>query len=292
MQSRSGAAKLTYEIAELKPREARQATIPLVTARGGAFPVGLQVVSAQGASAEASTRTVVQSPALVLECAAPTRVLMGRPAELCLTLQNAGDALEERATVRLPIPAGASVTNATAGGRIGANDVTWELAGLAPQASQRLCATIVHSQPGLMTFSPRAAGECAPSVTTSCATTVAGVAGVLLEVVDREDPIPVGDQVTYDLRVTNQGDAPITNIKFVCALPDTEQFVSGEGETPVTLEGQTLRMGTVPVLPGKAVVAWKVVVKALKAGDTRFTGQITADQFPQPIERTESTTLY
>ncbi len=42
-----------------------------------------------------------------------------------------------------------------------------------------------------------------------------GIAAVMLEVIDIEDPIPVGDTATYLITATNQGSAPQTNMKVV-----------------------------------------------------------------------------
>lgn len=109
------------------------------------------------------------------------------------------------------------------------------------------------------------------------------------EVVDVEDPVIVGDQVTYNIKVTNQGMTPITNIRLVCSVPPNQAYVSGAGATPVEAMGQTILMRPLPLLEGKTEAFWRVIVRAVRAGDTRFRVDLACDQLTQPIVRHEAT---
>lgn len=112
------------------------------------------------------------------------------------------------------------------------------------------------------------------------------------EVVDLEDPIEVGHPVTYDISVLNQGTQPITNIRLLCLVPSNQEYVSGTGVTPVTAQNQKVWLHAVPVLAGKAVVRWRVIVKAIGAGDTRFKVECLCDQITEPFVRSEATQQY
>jgi uncharacterized repeat protein (TIGR01451 family) len=129
-------------------------------------------------------------------------------------------------------------------------------------------------------------------VETECLTKVAGIPAILLEVVDLEDPIEVGNQVTYEIRVTNQGSAVGTNLKWVCTLPESQEFVSGGGPTEVQGEGLTASAAALAALEPKAQVVWRVVVKAISAADARFKVDMTSDQFQRPVEEWEATSQY
>ena len=48
-------------------------------------------------------------------------------------------------------------------------------------------------------------------------------------------------------------------------------------------------MEPVPTLQPKEEVKWRVTVKTLKAGDTRFNAELTTDEFPEPIREAEAT---
>lgn len=112
------------------------------------------------------------------------------------------------------------------------------------------------------------------------------------EVVDLEDPIPVGGQVVYDVSVTNQSSMPLTGIKVYCEVPGSQEYVSGSGVTRVLSEGNKLWMEPLPVLEGLAVGRWRLVTRAVRAGDSRIFVKLICDQLEKPFERFEATQLY
>jgi uncharacterized repeat protein (TIGR01451 family) len=120
-------------------------------------------------------------------------------------------------------------------------------------------------------------------VASACATKVVGIAAILLEVIDLEDPIQVGKEVTYEIRVTNQGSATGSNIRLVCTLPASQQFVSGDGASAVKVNGQTVTMDALPSLEAKGLATWKLVVKAVAEDDARFLVELNSDQFARHL---------
>jgi hypothetical protein len=89
---------------------------------------------------------------LALDCAAPAEVLAGRPVQVCLTARNTGDAVEPKATVRMAMPRGATVTRSSEGGVPSETQVVWEIPTLAPSAVQQVCAVLAVPEPGLLSF--------------------------------------------------------------------------------------------------------------------------------------------
>ena len=231
-------------------------------------------------------------PVLTLTCDAPAEGLAGRPVEVCLTLRNVGDAPEPQATVTLPIPEGARHVGATEGSVSAPDQLTWKIPNLASNTPYPLCAVFTLRQPGSMSFAATAGGHLSEVVHASCSTRIAGIAAILLEVVDLEDPIEVGQQATYDIKVTNQGSAPGTNIRMVCTLPASQEFVSGTGATTLSAQVGTITMDPVPTLAPKEAASWRVRVKALTAADAHFKVELRSDQFEEPIHEDESTQQY
>jgi uncharacterized repeat protein (TIGR01451 family) len=121
---------------------------------------------------------------------------------------------------------------------------------------------------------------------------VAGVPGVLLEVGDIDDPVEVNGRTTYMITVTNQGFAVSTNIRIACAIEENVQYVSSSGPTTGTLEGSTITFAPLSALAPKGKATWRVVVTAVKAGDSRFKTTMITDQLTRPVEETEATRVY
>jgi uncharacterized repeat protein (TIGR01451 family) len=231
-------------------------------------------------------------PALAIECAAPAEVPLSRPADICLTVRNTGNAPEPMVTVTLPILEGAIVTDATDGGVYAAGRVTWVLSNFESSASKKVCATVAMRELGVLPFTATARGISAKLVQTDCATKIIGIPAILLEVVDLDDPIEVGKDVTYEIKVTNQGSAPGTNIRVVCALDASQEFVTCTGDTAANAQNRIVTMDPLPSLDPKAAATWRVVVKATAAEDVRFKVELRSDQFERPITEDESTRQY
>lgn len=232
------------------------------------------------------------APILTLACTAPGEVPLGRPVTVRLTLGNTGDAVEPLATVTLPVPDAASYLSPSNGMVTAPLQLTWTLPNLPPGARQQLGAVFIRREAGLMAFAAAASGQQSGPVTSSCATRLVGIPAILLEVVDLEDPVEVGNPVTYDLKVINQGSAADTNIRLVCTLPPGQQFVSGRGVTAVSAQAGTITMEPLAVLAPKAVASWRVVATAVTAADARFKVALRSDQFENPIHENESTRQY
>lgn len=292
LRTMNGQTALSLDAGDLQPGGGRQFTFDVFAAAAGPYISRAQATSDGGGQAEASATILVRRPVLAVTCSATAKVLMGRPVEVCLDVQNLGDASESKATLTLRVPAGATVGSTTGGGASRDGHVVWEISDLPPGVSKHVCATIIPRAVGPLTLAPAVRGACAGPAESRCVMQVEGIPAILFEVVDLEDPIEVGAHATYDIKVVNQGSAAVARIQVVCTLEETQEFVSGTGPTPVSAQGQTVTMGPVSVLDPGAEVTWRVVVKAVKAGDVRFKAVLTSDQFPHPIEETEATQQY
>ena len=287
-----GQTTMNLDAGILAPGAGKEFAFQVNAGAVGSFGNRAQAASAEGARAEATATTLVRGPVLTVNCQAPSEVIMSHPAEVCLEVKNTGNAPESETTLSLPVPPGATVTGTTSGGAVADGRVVWQLPALAPEASQRVCASFSLPQAGSLALLATVRGACAAAVETRCVTRVAGVPGVLVEVIDLEDPIEVGNPVTYEIRVTNQGSVPLTANRLVCMVPDEQEFVSGSGATAVQAQERKLTMETLPLLAPKAVATWRVVTKTLRTGDARFNAAFSSEQFQKPIDEDESTTQY
>ena len=230
--------------------------------------------------------------ALAITCSVPGQVVVGQRFEVCLTVTNQGTATEPTTTVLLQAPAEATLAGGADHRTNASGNAVWTVTELQPGTAKRVCATYISRQAAAVAFTAVAQGASSSAVQTRCGTQVAGIPAILLETADLDDPIEVGKEVVYEIKVTNQGSAPGTNLKVVCQLPESEEFVSGTGPTEVRGQERTVTMDTVRVLAPKAQAVWRVTIKALKPDDARFKVLISSDQFEQPIQKDEATQLY
>lgn len=287
-----GKNAITIDAGTLAAGQSKEYSVTLKADKTGKYENKAVASSSAGLKAEASTVTEVRQPILTITKTGADNKYLGRSIDYEIVVTNKGDAPARDLVVEDKLPAGAKFVSASNGGKALAGKVTWNFDMLSPGDSRKVSVTVMPDGIGTLTNIATATAVCAEGVSASAKTTITGIAAVLLEVVDVDDPIEVGTNETYVITATNQGTSADTNIKIVCTLEDNEQYVSSSGATTGSSAGNTVTFAPLPTLAPKAQATWRVTVKALKAGDVRFTAVMTSDQLTRPVQETEATKLY
>jgi uncharacterized repeat protein (TIGR01451 family) len=125
-------------------------------------------------------------------------------------------------------------------------------------------------------------------------TVVEGLPALEMEVTHLDDPIEVGAETAYEIRLANKGTKTETNVEVVCTLPEQLEFVNAKCTTTLRYrqEGRDLVFEKLPRLAPRAEVIFRVQVKGIAPGDIRFRTRFRADGLKDPILREESTRIY
>jgi len=291
-QSADGKTDWVFDVGALAPGQTRQVTGSLKAVKTGEY-VNKAVARAQGGvTAEATATTFVRQPVLAIAKTGPAKQYFGRPITYEITVTNKGDAPAAQAVVEDTIPSGAQGVQMEPAGTVSGAKVLWQLGTLAVNAAKKVRITYTPAEAESVTQASMATGICAEPVSATAKTMLFGVAAVLLEVVDTDDPVLVGGRTTYRITVVNQGSCPSTKVQITAIVEDTEEILAGNGPTPVTVEGRTARFAPLATLAPKAQATWQVTIKALKAGDVRFRATMTTAELERNVEETEATRLY
>lgn len=289
-----GAREIRFTVPRLAAGECRDFTVAAKAGATGTFAVKGAANADGGLAASAGAKqTVVRQPVLTIAVECPGRILAGRgvpEVPITITVKNTGDATSANTVVEAPVPAGSTFGRASDGGTNAGGTVRWNLGNLAAGATRSVSYVAQPAARGTVDARARVVGDCANAATANCGVEVLGVPAVLLEVVDLDDPILVGSNVTYQITVTNQGSAPDRNIAITCTLEDEAEFVSASGRYEVN--GRTITFAPVPVLNAKERVTFEVTVKAIAGGDTRFGVTMNTAELKRPVQETESTNFY
>ena len=121
---------------------------------------------------------------------------------------------------------------------------------------------------------------------------VEGLSALFFEVVDVEDPVEVGQDTAYEIRVLNQGTKVARNIIVAALLPDDLKPLSTEGPTQGTIQGNQVVFQPLPRLAPKADTTFTVRAQGVHPGDQRVQIQIQSDDLKTPVTKEESTRVY
>jgi uncharacterized repeat protein (TIGR01451 family) len=145
---------------------------------------------------------------------------------------------------------------------------------------------------GEQTLRLRGTGERGLAVEKDHPVIIDGIAAVMFEVTDAHDPVEVGGETTYEIRVLNQGSKASTNVQISADLPTDMKLVAAEGPTRYTADGRRIVFEPLPRLAAKADTTYRVRVQGLKPGDQRIRVQLLTDEIRVPITKEESTRVY
>ncbi len=297
----AGQSSVSFDAGTLTPGQSKEFAFNAKAARTGSFENPAKATSTQGVEAEAKASVKVVKPALTIACVTPTEKtgplgakyaeFIGRPFEVCFEVKNTGDAPSASTVVSLPIPAGLTFRSATEGGANNGGTVSWNVGSLAPGASKKVCVTLSGANGGNYSFSAAVRGVCAEPANTTCSVFIQGVNAILVEVVDDPDPIQVGEETTYTIKVTNQGGGlDLQEVSIKAQFPD--EVTPGSASNGGSVSGNTVTWATVPTLALKQTITYTVKGKGTKAGDARLKVDVTTKARMSPITELESTTVY
>lgn len=211
----------------------------------------------------------------------------GREARVLVSILNDGDVVQEGMTLTVEIPEPVQVASAPGAAVVGWL-ATWTLAPLKPGASTQVPLVLASSRIGNWCGKVQAMASGAVQVGEIC-TSWKGLGGLLVEFVDVADPVPVGGEMGYFLRISNQGNADLNNLNASLELDAEAEPVS----TPQgTIAGKKVQFPPVPRLEGGKSVSFSLTARAISAGKARTKATVTAEGYKDPVEETEVTTLY
>ena len=293
LMTADGKQTWTQDVGTLAPGESRDFAVELKASKKGKLDNTATASGDGNLQAEASASVLVKKPELELATDCSMKSYLGRDVCVDITVTNKGDGVAKNTVAVAELPAGTTFVSASAGGVVEGNKVTWNLGVLDPNGSRKLRVCYKPVREGAYKLSAAAQAYCADGVAGTCETTVEGIPAILLEVIDVEDPVEVGKSTTYIITATNQGSAVGKNVKIVATLEDEAEFVNADGSA--TKGNHANRVITFEPLPSLAVggkATWKVTVKAIDAGDTRFKVEMTEDQLTRPVSETEATNFF
>ncbi len=292
----SGRRTIEFDVGNLAPKETRSMQLPCI-AKGNGVHKCMIVATADGnLSANDSAQVDILVPKLDVALAGPKLRYLDRRAVYVLKITNPGSAPANNVEVQEQIPSGFKFQQANFGGQYqeATRLVTWNLGDLQPGQSKEIAVDLIPIEIGnhrLSAFVKTARGL---KTEVEMRTVVEGLPSLFIEVAHVDDPIEVGAETAYEIRVANTGTKTESNIEVVCTLPEQLEFKGAKCTTTLRFrqEGRDLIFEPLPKLAPKADVIYRVQVRGLAPGDIRFRTKIRADGLKDPLIREESTRVY
>jgi uncharacterized repeat protein (TIGR01451 family) len=285
---------LEFEIGSLAPGETRRLELMLTAEQAGRVKNIMMAKADAGLHVEASCEFEVIAPDLQVTVEGPERRFLERPATYQVSVDNPGTAPAKDVQLVTHLPKGLQFVSANNLGEYDAaqHSVYWSLAELPANERGTVELVALPVEPGQHTLQVTTKAQNGLTDETQKAVTVEGIAALMFEVVDRDDPIEVGGETSYEIRVVNQGSKAATNVQVTALVPPGLRAVAGHGDTRHAVQGDRVVFAPVAQLGPKAETTFQVQVQGVRDGDHRLKVQITTDEIREPITKEESTRVY
>lgn len=226
--------------------------------------------------------------------AAPDPVASGEPLVYTTTVTNLGPAPARDVILTNTLEEGLTYLGNPGGSRSG-NVVTWDLGLLPPQETRIFTVTVSSSATGI---TRNTATVTTPSIDQdlsnnfeSISTVVTAAVDLVIEKFDNLDPVGIGQEFTYSLRIRNTSGTTATNLVVTDTLPALLEF---RGASPgCSFIASTVRC-VIAELPVNFSEQILIDVAALNAGSVTNVAQVSADQADADTDNntaTEETTV-
>lgn len=282
------------DIGTLMPGESKDITLETTAVQVGRHVNEAVVTGDGGLRASAQAAVTVTQGQLTLSKKGPSFRYRGREAEFDLEVHNPGSAPATSVRVIDTLPEGLEFLTASDGGAWEpmTRQVTWLLGTLGAGQRHGLKLKVLAKDAGVWVNRAVAQADHGLEAKAEATLKVEGVSALMLEVVDLDDPIEVGHQTTYEIRVGNQGSSHCTGLRIEATVPAEMVPVDAEGPSRHRIQGQQVIFEPLPPLAARADARFLVKVKAARPGDVRFRVLMYCEQLDRPVLEEESTRIY
>jgi uncharacterized repeat protein (TIGR01451 family) len=285
---------LEFEVGTLKAGETREMELVLTAEKPGPVTNTLTARADGNLQVQQQVEFEVISPDLQLSVEGPQKRYLERPATYQVVVENPGTAPARDIELVTKLPKGMQFVKANNMGEYDAatHSVYWSLAQLPEGEKGTVELVAMPIEAGQQTLEISGKAEQGLTDEVKQDVMIEGLAALMFEVRDTQDPIEVGGETSYEIRVLNQGSKAATNVQVVVSLPPGIQAISASGETQHTVQAGGVVFEPLAQLAPKTDTLFRVQVKGIQPGDQRVTVQVNTDDISQPIRREESTRVF
>ncbi len=298
------------ELANLAAGASKSLTLEALANKPGQQLCSLTVWADGNPPETAKTNVLIVEPQLIAKQTGPARCLVRAEPVYAIELSNPGTATTDPVTTSTVVPEGFDFVAASEGGVFTAANktVVWKLSGLAVNGSKTLTVKLravaptdavirTVAQAGIDEQSTPGVAQIAAKTKTLESMTetpvkAEGVPSLRFEVIGSEGVVEVGKEVTYEVKISNPGTGPCTNVQLIVELADSTSATDAKGPTVGRTTGQQILFDPIGTVGVKGDATYRIKVKGTQPGDMRFRVKMTCDQNRTAVVKEENTRFY
>ena len=294
LEYQEGFRQLEYEVGTLMPGQKRKIQLALRADKVGMFRNVVFATAKGGLEAKHEIEVEVIAPKIRVSSEGPTRRFLQRKATHRFTVENRGTAEANNVNLVARLPGGLRYISSDNRGRYDSNShaVYWKMPSLKDGVAGTVELTTLPVEVGQQDIVFEAAADLQLSAETTQKMSVEHLVDVYFEIDDVVDPIEVGTDTTYRLRILNQGTKVASNVQLEVEFPRGLEPTSVDGDLRNQIRGQQVTFEPIGSLaPGKEVQL-SIRAKGTAPGDHRVIASIRSDGREVEVSKEDTTRVY
>ncbi|MDO4574620.1 MAG: hypothetical protein Q4D98_05340 [Planctomycetia bacterium] len=286
-----GGAELLYKVGDLRPGETKTTKLPLTAVRPGQLTNVVEAVAEPNLRVGSNFQMTVTAPVIHVQLEGPARRFLEKEGTYKIQLGNSGTAAAKNVELKVALPPGMEFVKANNAGTYlpETRRIAWRLEELPAKDSAEAEFVVRPQELGEHAMKFEAVADICSAVQGEKKVSVEGIAALMFQVSETNDPVQVGEETTYKIHVVNQGSKEAKNVQVVTQIPAGLQVTSVDASRNASGE---LVFATIPILSPKAEKVFTFVARGAQSGDQRVVVKLSSDEFRTPIVKEESTRVY
>lgn len=287
-------SQVEADLPTLGPGQSEDIALEVTAVKAGQYVNEVIVTADDGHRCTARCNFVVTEPALAIHKIGPREGMLGGAMEYRLEVHNSGTATATGVRMADVLPDGLEFTSATDGGIYdpATRIVEWNIGTLPAGQTREVVINLTARRVGEWVNQALARGDRGLEARTELSVRIDGAPGLHVEATDLIDPVEVGEETSYEIRVLSQGSCVCSNICIMALVPDGLEVLGAEGPVGHRIDGQQVTFEPLPKLAARADAVYRIRIRGRQPGDWRLKVRMTADQLQQPVHVEESTQVY
>ncbi|MCA8982599.1 MAG: DUF11 domain-containing protein [Planctomycetaceae bacterium] len=286
--------RLLMDVGSLNPGESRTIRLALAAVGGGNQVVQVAATAEGGLARSTQSSVTVIAPSLQAEISGPGLRYIGRNAAYTLRVMNDGTVATSNVRVMHKVPDGFEFVSASKGASFDAPTriLSWFVGKLEAGKSAEMQVELKAEKIGDFVHYIRATSEHGSTVDSQILTRVDGTSSLVVEITDLDDPVEVGHETAYEIKILNEGSAAAKEVGLSCELPEGVRFLKAEGPSQHVVDGNTILFQPLANVGTGNTIKYRVHVTGNIEGNLRFRARLTSAASPEPLIFEELTRFY
>jgi uncharacterized repeat protein (TIGR01451 family) len=290
---RSGAKPLVLEVGTLQPGESRILETTSIARESGLVRINMIAQTEDGTQTTAEHVMRVIAARLSLTTSGPEYRNVEQRGTYQFTVGNSSDVTATNVNLMVGLPEGLEFQDASGDAIFNPEKrtIAWAIGSLDPQQRREFTITVLPTSEGQHLQRAVAWADGNLIAKADKATRVEGLASLVMEVTDVDDPIELGGNTVYQIHIMNRGTKPAERIQIYAAVPDgmIPQRVESSGRYRV--QGQQIQFEAIPSLAPQSSMTIQIHVRGVMKGTQQFRAVMTSPDLTNAVMAEESTEI-